>query len=93
VGSFPPNAFGLYDMHGNVLEWCVDPRHDNYEGAPSDGSVWESGGKDSKRMLRGGSWSDSPRNCRSAYRYSYDLGKRNPNYGLRVVCDSRAWTP
>ena len=56
VGSFPPNAFGLYDMHGNVWEWCADPWHENYEGAPIDGSVWEEGGDINLRLLRGGSF-------------------------------------
>ena len=59
VGSFPPNAFGLHDMHGNVYEWCADPWHDNYEGAPTDGSVWD-GGNTSLRVLRGGSWYYDP---------------------------------
>jgi formylglycine-generating enzyme required for sulfatase activity len=78
VGSFPPNAFGLYDMHGNVWEWCADPWHDNYAGAPVDGSVWNSGKNEDAadaaaslrryRMQRGGSWFNSPRFCRAAYR-------------------------
>ncbi len=66
VGIFPPNAFGLYDMLGNVWEWCADPWHDNYEGAPIDGSVWAQGGDTSYRLLRGGSWFNSPSFCRCA---------------------------
>ena len=56
VGQFPANAFGLYDMHGNVWEWCQDHYHSDYIGAPTDGSAWVSGGDSSRRMLRGGSW-------------------------------------
>ena len=56
IGSYPPNAFGLYDMHGNVWEWCQEYWHENYHGAPSDGRAWLTDGDDSKRILRGGSW-------------------------------------
>ena len=69
VGSFGfANAFGLYDMHGLVWEWCADPWLKNYEGAPTDGTVWELGGDEHRRVLRGGSWSFSPELCRSASR-------------------------
>jgi formylglycine-generating enzyme required for sulfatase activity len=61
VGSFPPNAWGLYDMHGNVWEWCADNWHDNYAGAPVDGSAWITGGNDNYSPLRGGSWLNVPK--------------------------------
>ena len=93
VGQFPPNAFGLYDMHGNVWEWCADTWHDNYKGAPTDGSVWIENGDDNHSPLRGGSWGNDPSFCRSAIRYSYDR-RANDSYrnsynrynGFRVVC-------
>ncbi len=86
VGQFPPNAFGLYDMHGNVWEWCADTWHDNYEGAPTDGSVWIIYGADNRSPLRGGSWYLNPNNCRSAYRLD-DYRRVGFNVdGFRVVC-------
>ncbi|MCH2047148.1 MAG: bifunctional serine/threonine-protein kinase/formylglycine-generating enzyme family protein [Trichodesmium sp. ALOHA_ZT_67] len=87
VSKFPPNAFGLYDMHGNVSEWCADEWHKNYAGAPTDGSVWLNGNK-KRSPLRGGSWASVPNNCRSAYRSYYtwrDL--RSSFIGFRLVCD------
>jgi formylglycine-generating enzyme required for sulfatase activity len=69
VGSFPPNAWGLYEMHGNVWEWCEDGYHENYNGAPTDGKAWINTSSKSK-MRRGGSWHNVAKNCRSANRYS-----------------------
>jgi formylglycine-generating enzyme required for sulfatase activity len=88
VGSFPPNAFGLYDMHGNVWEWCQDVWHDNYDGAPTDGSAWMEGGDQSLRLLRGGSWGNIPGICRSAYRGRIPRVGGNYYLGFRVVCSS-----
>jgi len=85
VGSFAGNAWGLQDMHGNVWEWCLDPWHDSYTGAPADGSAWTAGGGTS-RLLRGGSWVKSPANCRSAYRSCNHPDARNVIIGFRVCC-------
>jgi formylglycine-generating enzyme required for sulfatase activity len=92
VGTFPENAFGLYDIHGNVWEWCADDWYNNYEGAPTDGSVWDASNdsgsdpeSDPKKVLRGGSWINDPGWCRSAYRVCLAAGTRNSHYGFRVV--------
>ncbi len=97
VGNFPANAFGLYDLHGNVWEWCLDDWHKNYEGAPVDGSAWleqydsktKSLSSDLSKVLRGGSWDYYPRYCRSAYR-DRDVPAIviNNDIGFRVVCVS-----
>ena len=85
VGCFPPNAFGLYDMYGNVWEWCQDVWHENYDGAPTDGSAWEFGEDLSRRVKRGGSWCDRPSQSRSAYRYGEAAGGAYNDWGFRVV--------
>ncbi|MEO0759725.1 MAG: SUMF1/EgtB/PvdO family nonheme iron enzyme [Cyanobacteria bacterium J06648_16] len=80
------NAFGLSDMHGNVLEWCQDHLHDSYEGTPDNGSAWEDRDDSlQRRILRGGSWSNYPRYCRSAYRYNDYPVNRDSFIGFRVV--------
>jgi formylglycine-generating enzyme required for sulfatase activity len=100
VGLFPANAWGLHDMHGNVLEWCLDHWYSSYEGAPSDGSAWLKPSAWLKasawlkprasdvegRLLRGGSWVSSPRYCRSACRNHNLPDDAFIIVGFRVVC-------
>ncbi|MEO1430601.1 MAG: formylglycine-generating enzyme family protein [Cyanobacteria bacterium J06632_19] len=94
VGSFGvANAFGLYDMHGNVWEWCLDDWHNNYQGATIDGGAWfkdennNLSQKFERGVLRGGSWRNNPNYCRSASRHD-DASRGNDydNVGFRVVC-------
>ena len=85
VGSFSPNAFGLYDMHGNVWEWCSDRWHDSYQSAPINGSVWETGDSE-YRLRRGGSWHSYSLICRSANRVRLMPEYRDNGIGFRVVC-------
>jgi eukaryotic-like serine/threonine-protein kinase len=84
VMTFPPNAFGLYDMHGNVWEWCADTWNDTYEGAPTDGSVWLD--ESPNMLLRGGAWSERPEICRSTSRIGNLPEIRVDAFGFRVVC-------
>ena len=86
VGKYPANRWGLYDMHGNVWEWCQDPWHRSYDGAPTDGSAWIEDGDSTYRVRRGGSCVDIPRDCRSASRYYNLPGSRYYTFGFRVCC-------
>ena len=88
ISCFPANAWGLQDMHGNVLEWCEDHWHRSYEGAPSDLSAWldSAGPEEGTRLLRGGSWNSNPKYCRSAFRYRIGPGRTGSGVGIRVAC-------
>lgn len=86
VGHFNvSNGFGLFDLHGNVWEWCLDTWHDGYQGAPTNGSAWTRHGDDSYRVLRGGSWGNSPWYCRSANRGRAKPDNNSNYFGFRVV--------
>lgn len=96
VGQKQPNALGLYDMHGNVREWCQDYYHRNYNGGPADGTAWLSGREQTldpsgreQYVLRGGSWFDPDFACRSAQRDRRVLDDRLDLHGLRVVAVAR----
>ena len=85
VGKFPANSFGLYDMCGNIWEWCEDEWHENYINAPTDGSAWLDGSNNNIRLLRGGSWFNLPRLCRSANRGGNRRDIRDIDLGFRLA--------
>jgi len=85
VGAKKPNPWGLYDIHGYLWEWCADPWHDSYDGAPGDGSVWSKGGNDKRRVARGGSWQDKADKLTSGYRVGLPRDTKDPGLGLRCV--------
>ncbi|MDE5121300.1 MAG: formylglycine-generating enzyme family protein, partial [Trichodesmium sp. St19_bin1] len=94
VGQFPPNAFGLCDMHGNVREWCADRWYNDYNGAPTDGSIWLKEGNKERSPLRGGSWLNLSIICRSAFRISsYGRNLKDRDIGFRVVCYVNSYIP
>jgi formylglycine-generating enzyme required for sulfatase activity len=85
VGEKLANSWGLHDIHGSVLEWCEDVWHENYNGAPVDGSAWLTGGDKDRRALRGGSFIGNDIHYRSAYRNNNDADIRYFMFGFRVV--------
>lgn len=87
-GKYPPNAFGVYDMHGNLMEWCADNWLDDYSVSPRDGNAYQIQ-NNPYRVVRGGSWHDNPELCRSAARIRIAQSDAEEYVGLRVVCDTR----
>lgn len=85
VGAKKPNAWGLYDVHGYLWEWCADTWHDDYTGAPADGSAWTSGGDPGRRVLRGGSWKDPAERLTSRFRQPGAVALKDDAVGLRCV--------
>ena len=92
VGSFPPNAFGLFDMHGNLWEWCADDWFEDYTGAGMDSQPRKSG-KSLFKVVRGGSWHETPNHCRSAVRLKFEAGERDDYVGFRVALDKPGQAP
>ena len=87
VGTFPANAFGLHDVHGNVWEWVEDCWHEAYWDAPSDGTARKDRRNCSSRVIRGGTWNGGPATLRSANRTRRSVGRRYHNLGFRVARD------
>ena len=88
AGGKLPNAFGLFDMHGNAWEWCEDDWHAYYTGAPADGGAWVDAPRATYRVLRGGGWDDTGRECRSARRkYMSPSSASGYNTGFRVAAE------
>jgi formylglycine-generating enzyme required for sulfatase activity len=85
VGSFKPNAFGLYDMSGNVWTWLEDCYQESYEGAPTDGSAWTKGCEEGRRAVRGGGWDSYAPKIRIANRDRISAGNRLNDFGLRIA--------
>ncbi|MBZ0265296.1 formylglycine-generating enzyme family protein [bacterium] len=85
VGTKLPNGWGLYDMSGNVWEWCEDDYHDNYDVAPDNQAPWIDDPRGAGRVERGGRWYGDARDCRSANRYGYDPSGRGRGVGFRLV--------
>ena len=87
VTTFYPNAFGLYDLHGNVWEWCADAWYPSYEDASTSGQTRSSSQNETRRVLRGGSWDEDAYHCRCASRYAYHpQGVGLSQIGFRVMC-------
>jgi formylglycine-generating enzyme required for sulfatase activity len=90
VGAKKPNPWGLYDVHGYLWEWCADAWHDDYRGAPTDGTVWSSGGDRSRGVLRGGSWKDQAESLTSTCRRPASRDLKDDAVGLRCVLSEEA---
>ena len=85
AGSFKPNAFGLYDVHGNAWTWTLDCDSPGHQGQPADGRARTVGGDCARRIIRGGAWQDVAILLRSASRYDQDVARRDDNTGFRIA--------